>query len=120
LPGNAIALWLNIQPPDLFLYAFLPPLIVEQAIRIDFYLFKKNFVPSLMLAVVMVILTTIILTPLILFVLGFDGGGWTWVFAGLFSAIIAPTDALAVASVLKKSNGPAVGVEHDGSIDDDW
>ena len=106
--GNSIALWLDIQPPDLFLYAFLPPLIVEQAIRIDFYLFKKNFVRSLMLSVVMVILTTLILTPLILYVLGFDGNGWTWVWAGVFSAVIAPTDALAVASVLKKSNGPAV------------
>jgi NhaP-type Na+/H+ or K+/H+ antiporter len=106
--GNSVALWLNIQPPELFLYAFLPPLIVEQAIRIDFYLFKKNFVHSVMLAVVMVILTTIILTPLILFVLGFHSDGWTWVYAGLFSAIIAPTDALAVASVLKRSNGPAL------------
>lgn len=106
--GNSIALWLNIQPPDLFLYAFLPPLIVEQAIRIDFYMFKKNFIRSLMLSVVMVILTTLILTPLILYVLGFDGNGWTWVWAGLFSAVIAPTDALAVASVLKKSNGPAM------------
>jgi len=106
--GNSIALWLNIQPPDLFLYAFLPPLIVEQAIRIDFYMFKKNFVRSLMLSVVMVILTTLILTPLILYVLGFHDNGWTWVWAGLFSAVIAPTDALAVASVLKKSNGPAM------------
>ena len=106
--GNAIALWVGVQPPELFLFAFLPPLIVEQAIRIDFYLFKKNFVKSLMLAVVMVILTTIILTPIILFVLDFDGNGWTWVYAGLFAAVISPTDALAVASVLKKSNGPAL------------
>lgn len=32
---------LNIQPPDLFFYAFLPPLLVDSAIRIDFFMFKK-------------------------------------------------------------------------------
>ena len=32
---------LNIQPPDLFFYAFLPPLLVDSAIRIDFFMFRK-------------------------------------------------------------------------------
>ena len=104
--GNAVAIWLNINPPELFLYAFLPPLIVEQAIRIDFYLFKKQFFHSIMLAVVMVILTAIILTPIILFVLRFNSDGWNWVHGALFSSIVAPTDALAVSSILKKSRGP--------------
>lgn len=106
--GNAVALWLNIKPAELFFYAFLPPLLVEQAIRIDFYLFKKTFFMSILLAVVMVILTTIILTPLILFVLGFNNLGWNWVYGALFSAIIAPTDALAVSAILKKANGPVL------------
>lgn len=39
--SNAIALWLGIQPPDLFFYAFLPPLLVDAALRMDFYIFKK-------------------------------------------------------------------------------
>jgi len=105
--GNAIALWLAIRPADLFFYAFLPPLIVEQAIRIEFYMFRKVFVHSLMLAFVMVILTAIILTPIILFVLGFSSS-WSWVHGALFAAIIAPTDALAVSAVLKAANGPAL------------
>lgn len=107
--GNAVTLWLRIQPADLFFYAFLPPLIVEQAIRIDIYMFRKTIFHSLMLAVVMVIITAIILTSLILFVLGYDGSpGWSWVYGALFASIIAPTDALAVSSILKKVHGPAI------------
>lgn len=106
--GNAIAIWLSFRPGDLFLYAFLPPLIVDSALNLELYMFRKVFVHSIMLAVVMVILTAIILTPLILFVLGFDSEGWTWVYGAIFAAIIAPTDAIAVSSVLKKARGPAV------------
>lgn len=39
--SNSIALWLGISPPDLFFYAFLPPLLVDSAIRIDFFMFRK-------------------------------------------------------------------------------
>lgn len=39
--SNAIALWLQIQPPYLFWYAFLPPLLVDAAMRLDFYTFSK-------------------------------------------------------------------------------
>lgn len=106
--GNSITQWLSVNPSDLFLYAFLPPLIVEQAIHIEFYMFRKMFMHSIMLAVVMVILTAIILTPLILFVLGFQDRGWTWAHGALFAAIIAPTDALAASSILKRANGPAI------------
>jgi len=39
--SSAIAIWLGISPPDLFFYAFLPPLLVDSAIRIDFFMFSK-------------------------------------------------------------------------------
>ena len=39
--GNSIAWWLGIQPYELFLYIFLPPLLLDAAVRIDFFLFKK-------------------------------------------------------------------------------
>ena len=104
--SNALALWLNIQPPFLFFYAFLPPLLVDSAIKIDFFMFRKLWVHSLMLAFVMVILTCLVGTPFILFVLRFAGRGWSWVHAALFTAMVAPTDALSVAAVLKSSGGP--------------
>lgn len=106
--GNSITQWLSFSPSDLLLYAFLPPLVVEDAINIEFYMFRKLFIHSIMLAVVMVILTAIILTPLILFVLRFQYKGWSWVDGALFAAIIAPTDSLAVSSILKRANGPVL------------
>ena len=39
--SNSIAIWLGISPPDLFFYAFLPPLLVDSAIRIEFFMFSK-------------------------------------------------------------------------------
>jgi NhaP-type Na+/H+ or K+/H+ antiporter len=58
------------------------------------------------MAFVMVVLSAIALSPFILFVLGFANRGWSWVHGGLLAAIISPTDALAVASILAKANGP--------------
>lgn len=39
--GNAITLWLGIEPADLFLYVFLPPMLVDSAVRIDYFIFRK-------------------------------------------------------------------------------
>ena len=38
---NALALWLGIEPADLFLYIFLPPMLLDAAVRMDYFLFKK-------------------------------------------------------------------------------
>ena len=47
--GNSIAIWLGIQPYELFFYVFLPPLLMDAAVRIDFFLFKKaSFCPVLL------------------------------------------------------------------------
>ena len=104
--SNSVSLWLAVQPPDLFFYAFLPPLLLDEALHLDFFLFRKIWVHAIMLAFVMVIISTVVLTPIILFALGFQSRGWSWVHGALFSAIIAPTDALAVAAILSQSNGP--------------
>lgn len=39
--GNSIAIWLGISPWQLFFYVFLPPLLLDAAVRIDWYLFRK-------------------------------------------------------------------------------
>lgn len=39
--GNGISLWLGISPYELFFYIFLPPLLCDSAVRIDFFLFKQ-------------------------------------------------------------------------------
>jgi hypothetical protein len=104
--SNAIALWLHISPPYLFWYAFLPPLLVDAAMRLDFYTFGKLWVNVVLLAFPLVILSVVTLAPFVLFALGFQGRGWDWVHGALLAAVLAPTDAVSVTAILKAGGGP--------------
>ncbi len=39
--GNSLALFLGVEPADIFLYVFLPPLLFDASVRIDYFMFKK-------------------------------------------------------------------------------
>lgn len=39
--GNSFALFLGVQPAEIFLYVFLPPILFDAAVRIDYFVFKK-------------------------------------------------------------------------------
>ena len=52
--SNSIAIWLGISPPDLFFYAFLPPLGVDAALRLDFFMVSKVGVAGTMVGVLSV------------------------------------------------------------------
>jgi hypothetical protein len=39
--SNALTVWLGMRPTFLFFEAFLPPLLLDSALRLDFFLFKK-------------------------------------------------------------------------------
>ncbi len=39
--SNSVAHWLGMTPADLFLYMFLPPLLLDSAVRTDYFVFKK-------------------------------------------------------------------------------
>ncbi len=39
--GNSVSIWLGIEPYELFFYIFLPPLLLDAALKIDWYMFKK-------------------------------------------------------------------------------
>jgi hypothetical protein len=157
--SNAISLWLGIQSPDLFFYAFLPPLLMDAALRLDFYLFKKIWphmvrtrlvamsghphatrtlpgpargcswcrsvdqtdprstapaaaltapgpppslpCPQVLMAYAMVIINALVLTPFILYALGFADRGMDWVHGALVAAMLAPTDAVSVTAILQ-------------------
>ena len=43
--GNALALFLGVEPADIFLYVFLPPLLFDASVRIDYFVFKKARLP---------------------------------------------------------------------------
>ena len=49
----------------------------------------------LILAYGMVLLSAAVLTPFILFVLGFSSRGWNWIQGAVLAAMLAPTDAVA-------------------------
>ncbi|KAK9840543.1 hypothetical protein WJX81_000451 [Elliptochloris bilobata] len=104
--GNALALWLGVEPPDLLLYVFLPPILLDSAARIDFFVFKKMIVHVISFAFLMVMASTAILSPMLLYVFGLSNLGWRWEHAAMFSAIIASTDAVAVSAVLKSAGAP--------------
>ncbi len=53
-------------------------------------------------AFLVVIASTAMFVPILLYVLGLKDLGWTWQHAALFSAMIASTDAVAVSAILKK------------------
>ena len=42
--SNASALWLGMRPSDIFVYIFLPPFLLDAAVRLDFYKLKRMMV----------------------------------------------------------------------------
>lgn len=104
--GNGLSLWLGIEPYELFFYVFLPPLLLDAALKIDWYVFKKVFLNIMTLAFFVVLLSTALLVPVMLYVFGLRSQGWQWYDAALFGSMIASTDAVAIVAVLKKSGPP--------------
>lgn len=43
--SNGTTLWLGIEPADIFLYVFLPPLLLDSTVRTDYFTFKKVISP---------------------------------------------------------------------------
>ena len=48
----------------------------------------------------------LVMTPFILYALGFASRGMDWVHGAVFAALLAPTDAVAVTAILKMGGGP--------------
>lgn len=103
--GNSISLWIGLDGKAFF-YVFLPPLLLDSALRIDFYMFRKVLGLSLTFAFLIVAASTFLSIPILLWVLRLKEEGWTWVHCALFSAMVASTDAAAVSSNLKSGGAP--------------
>ena len=97
---NASSLWLGMRPADIFVYVFLPPFLLDLAVRIDFFMLKKRAVDILFMAFVMVACITMLLIPFLLYGLDLQSSGWTASNVALFGACIASTDAAAVSAIL--------------------
>ncbi|GJQ10673.1 hypothetical protein GpartN1_g2464.t1 [Galdieria partita] len=94
------AYWLSINPPEVLLFVFLPPLIFEGALKIDWFVFQRQVWDVLLLAFVLVVLDTILLAVLTVYVLDIN---WTIDAGIMFGALLAATDPVACVSLLKES-----------------
>ncbi|KAL0035986.1 hypothetical protein WJX77_010179 [Trebouxia sp. C0004] len=104
--GNSVSLWLNIEPYELFFYVFLPPLLLDAAVKLDFFLFKKVAVHCIALAFLVVAGSCALLIPVMLYIFQLHTHGWQWPHAALFGSMLASTDAVAIVATMKTAGGP--------------
>ena len=85
--GNAFTLWLGMTPPELFLYAFLPPLLLDAALSIDYFLFNKVKPQVICFSFLVVVASTLASNPVLLYLPGLSlaAHGWRWQHAALFA-----------------------------------
>lgn len=76
---------------NLIYYIFLPPLVFEAALQLDWRRFRRELPVTLLLAFVGVgIAATVVATGMHLLI------GWSWIGAALFGVLIAATDPVSV------------------------
>lgn len=88
--------------PDLILLAFVPGLVFEAAITLDLNELRRMAMPVGLLATLGVVVTVIGMGLLLHLLLGLSWSG-----AFLLGAIMAPTDPIAVVSILRRLRAPA-------------
>lgn len=91
---------------ELFFYIFLPPLLLDAGVRIDYFLFKRHVVQILTAAFLVVGFTCGALIPLLLYGLQLAPLGWQWYHVALLGSMLASTDAVAIVAVMKERGGP--------------
>ncbi|KAG1680362.1 hypothetical protein FOA52_015453 [Chlamydomonas sp. UWO 241] len=106
--SNASSLWLNMEPPDVFMFIFLPPLLLQSSMQMDFFLLKKVAWNVLFLAIFLVVGGALLMIPFMLSGLGLTADGWTSADCLLFGIMIGATDAASVIAVLHGSGAPEI------------
>ncbi|WP_309662251.1 sodium:proton antiporter [Sphingomonas sp.] len=88
--------------PELIMLVFLPPLVFEAAIQINWPPFKRELPLLLMLVTVGVLLAAVLVAGAMHFL-----AGWSWLAALFFGVLISATDPVSVIAMFKE-----VRVEH--------
>jgi CPA1 family monovalent cation:H+ antiporter len=104
------------MPPDLVLFAFLPPLLMTAAYALPLQGFRRNLLPIVLLAVGLVLATVGVAA-----VVGHALVGLSWAAAFVLGTIIAPPDPVAATSVASKTGLPhrlVVILEGEGLVND--
>ncbi|GCE09471.1 Na+/H+ antiporter [Dictyobacter aurantiacus] len=87
--------------PDLILFVFLPPLIYSSAWQTSWREFHTNLRPILLLAIGLVLATTVLVAVASHFLIGLP-----WSVAFVLGAIISPTDAVAASATAQSLGLP--------------
>lgn len=104
------------MPPDLVLFAFLPPLLMTAAYALPLQAFRRQLLPIVLLAVGLVLVTMGVAA-----VVGHALVGLSWAAAFVLGAIIAPPDPVAATAVAGKtglSQRLVVILEGEGLVND--
>ncbi len=102
--------------PELILSIFVPPLIFEAALHLDYRLLRSNLASIIMLALPGVILTTLLVGGMVAL-----GAGLSFASAAVFGALIAATDPVAVVALFRALGVPrqlAAAVEGESLFND--
>jgi monovalent cation/hydrogen antiporter len=104
------------MPPDMVLFAFLPPLLMTAAYALPLQAFRRNLLPIMLLAVGLVLATMSVAAAV-----GHALLGLSWAAAFVLGAIIAPPDPVAATAVAGKtglSQRLVVILEGEGLVND--
>lgn len=91
--------WVHLNPPTIFFYVFLAPLIFEASFNTRWHVFKRLLIPILTAAFVIVILQAGLIAAFQQLIVRYDE--WSWWAALMFGAMLSATDPISVTSTLK-------------------
>jgi CPA1 family monovalent cation:H+ antiporter len=103
--------------PDMILLIFLPPLLYAAAFFSNLRELRVNIRAIGMLAVGLVIVTTLAVAVVAHFVIGLE-----WAVAFVLGAVVSPTDAVAPAEILRRLRAPrrVVTIVEGENLTNDW
>ena len=90
---------------DLIFYVFLPVLIFESAFKIDTRMLLRNLLPILIVAIPVMLFSTLITAVLVYYGIGHPSG-FPWIAALLTGALLSATDPVAVVELFRKLGAP--------------
>lgn len=99
LLSTSLRQWVHLNPPEIFFYVFLAPLIFEAAFNTQLHVFKRVLIPVLTAATVIVVVQVFLIAAFQKFVVQTDD--WTWWAALMFGAMLSATDPISVTATLK-------------------
>ena len=104
IAGLAVAFQESIRiemTPDLVLALFVPPLVFEAALHVEFRKLRSDLIPIVTMAIPGVLLSTFIVGGLLAWLIGLD-----FYIALLFGALISATDPVAVVATFRAVGAP--------------